>query len=164
MANEKKEATKSDAPIAASSPAPDYSAAVKEAIKEALPLAVGLAAQAAQPAAKPYQSGQFSREKCAACRQYLIACKGEHEMLAVYPQNSKYGRWFQGVWINGERYLSNNLGHKIAVPKANDIRNIISTWEAAEEVLQNGRSAVHDSGSIGGPNSGGFVPANAAWR
>lgn len=153
--------------VEASKPAEtDASKAIREAISaaitEALPVATAMAAkvqaEANRPAPEAPPPGVFSREKCAACQQYLVACKGKHKKMAVYPKNSRYGRWFQGVRINGVLYLSNNSSHQITVPADNNIEHLVEVWETNEEQVTQGRNVEHNSGGIG-PNAGGFNPA-----
>lgn len=129
--------------------------AVKAALETALPLAVQVAMQtsasvqdsraAALAAARP------SGERCADCKQFLPAGvkQGEHKhkQVAVYPQNRHHGEWFQGLVVNGVRYLSNNGSHLITVPEDLDM-NIIANWEENEDQLRAGRRASHNSGDV----------------
>lgn len=101
-------------------------------------------------------------EQCTLCKQQLLGCMGEHRFMAVYPRNRRHGKYFQGVLINGVRYLSNSLAHKIWVPANASIEYLIQQFEINEEETMNGRTFEHDSGAIGGSTS--FNPATGAWR
>lgn len=98
-------------------------------------------------------------EKCAECFQYAEACKGEHVEMVVYPVSAKHGKWFPGVIVNGVRYLSDHGGHRIKVPKENNIAAAVVQWEQNEEEMLNGRTKFHNSGSIFAPR-----PAHEGWR
>lgn len=97
--------------------------------------------------------------RCSTCGQLLVACKDEHEMLVVYPQNVRHGKFFQGLFLNGVRYLSPRPGVAIPVPKENNFRYDLAKAEEAEDNFLHGRVIQHHSGSIGHTGTG-FVPAN----
>jgi Icc-related predicted phosphoesterase len=104
-----------------------------------------------------------SLETCPECKQRLVGCLGEHRRMAVYPQNRRHGRYFQGCRLNGVLYLSNSLQHVITVPANCDFEYQIANWEANEDELRNGREVEHNSGSIGGGGSA-FNPATTGFR
>jgi hypothetical protein len=134
----------------------DMSKAVNEALAQALPVAAGVAAKAMMDAMKPPVDAASTidpREKCGECFQLRRACKGQHEMLVVFPKDEQYGRFFTGVKINGHNYLSNGPGHKICVPLQNNIAHIVESFENNERIQANGRTKNHNSGVLGGPNS-----------
>jgi hypothetical protein len=128
-------------------------------------LAVSVAtAQAMRPAAPQPQAEVLKGygPVCNVCGQYLKACEGEHENICVYPVNyPEFGDFFQGVFINGVKYLSNNESHLIPVPKkaVTQFKSIIQTYESNERESRVGRSKQHNSGNIRNP-----TPAQAAWR
>lgn len=135
---------------------------VKSIAEEMLGVSVA-AATAMRPQAAPtgHQARNFG-PRCGTCGQYESACKGEHVDLCVYPVNyPEFGDFFQGVILNGVKYLSNGPGHVLKVPKCSEseIRCIIKGYEQNERECRVGRSKQHNSGSIHNP-----IPANAAWR
>ena len=80
----------------------------------------------------------------------------------MYPTNyPEFGDFFQGVFVNGVRYLSNNGDHFIPVPKkaVTMFQGIIRTYEQNERESRVGRSKQHNSGHITNPQ-----PAQAGWR
>lgn len=141
---------------------------VARAMEKALPLAVTAALQVQSSinmsnhdramAARP------TGEKCAACKQLLPpgVKQGEHKHIrvAVFPKNRRHAKWFQGLFINGVRYLSNDASHLLDVPADIDL-SIIANWEDNEEVLKEGREATHDSGDVNSPRRAG---SSAGWR
>lgn len=135
-------------------PQSEIQKAVSEALKEALPMAAALAAQAAvnaQPrevraAPAPAPSGA----RCSECGQKDMACKGEHRMACVYPDDEEAARWFTGVKINGARYISEGLGHFITVPKDCNVEYLMQAWVQNEKIQRHGRKRMHNSGAIGG--------------
>lgn len=144
--------------------------AVKEAMVEALPQAVAIAQKISHPeqseGAKAAQAAAIQHrvdtiEKCQDCGQRVSACKRQHRKMVVFP--SQYGEWFQGVFVNGVRYLSSSPNHQIDVPAEAPIENLMSNWEESERVLRTGRAASHNSGTLGG-GGGGFNQASSGWR
>lgn len=124
--------------------------AVGDAIKEALPLAVMAAAQARpaqQVAAKPTA---HLGERCHVCGQYVVACKNEHVLMYVGPQNRRRLKDWPGIFLNGVHYSAAAFNHKIYVPKENNFRTFIQSWEGGEEDLATGRVVDHDSGVLSG--------------
>lgn len=107
------------------------------------------------------QDLQYRRtSKCQVCGQRVSGCLGEHESIVVYPTRfMQYADYFQGVFINGERYLSNNADHRIPVPKnaVGDILHKIRVAEEEEATARNGRVKHHNSGDVSAPR-----PVNAA--
>lgn len=88
-----------------------------------------------------------------------------HDLIAVQVNDSEAEKYFRGVFINSVKYRSRSNGHKILVPKMNDIAAICSTFEKNERDQRIGKVANHDSGVVS-PGSGRsrFVPAHKAWR
>lgn len=88
-----------------------------------------------------------------------------HDLMAVQVEDSEAEKYFRGVYINSVKYRSRSNGHKILVPKQNDIAAICSTFVKNERDQRIGKVANHDSGVVS-PNSGRsrFVPAHKAWR
>jgi hypothetical protein len=173
MSNDKKD-VKPEAPVGGITLTADLIKMITEGIKTGVSetiLAMKVAEMQEKLANAPYRPPQ---ESCSHCRQPQRACgckcssaKCEkdctaHKKLAVYPESRKYGRWFQGCILNGVRYLSNSLAHKITVPASANFEHWIQVWEENEEQVMNGRVAEHDSGGIGVGAS--FTPASAGWR
>lgn len=141
--------------------------AVKAAVKEAIPAAAAVAAEIAQGGRKEPQyvptPPKDLHTTCPTCKLLKVACRGEHELLAVYPSNPRYGRAFRGIVLNGVTFLSNSMQHKIPVPKDNNFVHAIQEWERNEDEMSQGRIASHDSGSLG-RGAQGFNPATHGWR
>lgn len=139
--------------------APAKSAAeeMREAIADGIAMGIAVAAKGNTPA--PTQTRAQARQKktCGECKQDLRGCEGKHRLMVVYPK--KNGRYFQGVIINGVRYLSNNKNHKICVPANADISNFISNWEDSEEAMKESKSREHNSGELSGSGRTSFNPA-----
>ena len=146
----------------------DAAAASAKAAVEALMPAMAAAAKMNQPAV---QAGNVRRErkhiqKCGICKQALTGCESKHTEMVVYPTRyPEFGDWFQGVFINGARYLSDGPHHKIPVPTntVGTISSIIQTWEDNERSIRIGRKKAHNSGVIG-DGGGATRSAQAGWR
>ena len=140
-------------------PEQSVSDAIKEAIKEALPMAAAMAAQASAAAQPKPVAGpglpflKQNKGKCSECGQFEAACKNEHRLACVFPDDEEIGTFFQGVKINGVRYMSNGPGHLITVPKDSNVEYMVSAWVSQEKVLRTGRKMNRNSGSIGGTNN-----------
>lgn len=112
----------------------------------------------------------FGAGTCPECQQPSVrgryACKGKHTKLVAFPDDEHWGRFFQGVFINGARYLSNGPGHEITVPADNNIKHEIQKWVEMERQNAQGRKKSWNSGSIGGSgNTDGYRPYNGpGWR
>jgi hypothetical protein len=128
-------------------------------------LSVSIATASAMRPAAPAPSGHQARDfgpKCGTCGQYETACQKKHVDFCAYPTNyPEFGEFFQGIMVNGVRYLSNGPGHTVKIPAVSEAEfaNIIRTYEHNERESRVGRSKVHNSGSVFNPQ-----PANAAWR
>jgi hypothetical protein len=118
--------------------------AVAKAMETVIPASIGAAIQVSQPkgAVRP------STDICGECRQYLRACKGEHEQMEVWCHDPEVNRWFTGVRINGVTYLSPEAGIRVTVPKGSDIASIISAYSQGEKEMMRGKKVQHDSGSL----------------
>lgn len=146
--------------------------ALTAALEKALPAMAAAAVQTQISAQDVRQSAQISArstgERCADCRQVLPAGvkQGEHAHIkvAIFPHDRRHGKWFQGLMINGVRYLSNNASHLVTVPADIDLQ-LIRNWEDNEDSLKEGREATHDSGSLG-PSGSNVHQANhtSGWR
>lgn len=147
---------------------------VKAVMNEMVPAMAALQ-RSEQP--KMQQAGKhIARWKtCNECKQRGpngIPCEGEHTTMVVYPvRYPHFGKFFQGVMINGIRYLSDNRRQRILIPTAmiSTITKIITDFEDNEYAQAMGRTAEHDSGSMADPGAGVHAPkeANAAqsgWR
>lgn len=95
------------------------------------------------------------RTRCADCGQEVGACNGEHVKMIVFPERAEYGEWFEGAYINGIRYLSNNRGHLVTVPKIAEggIARTIFEFEDNEQHLRTPRKQTQ-------PRHVGFVGPN----
>ena len=139
---------------------------VARAMEKALPLAVQAAIQTQASVTQSQHAlamaARATGEKCSVCRQLLPAGvkQGEHKHIrvAIFPKDHRHGKWFQGLFINGVRYLSNNAQHLIDVPADVDL-SLIKNWEENEEVLKEGRDASHNSGDVSAPKS-----STVGWR
>ena len=164
--NEKTE-TKTAAPISDAAMA----AAVKYVSEQMIPAAVAAAVSATtkQPthaiAPAPARAGSVLR-KCHDCGQAETGCEGKHVQMVVYPTRyPQHADYFPGVIINGQRYLSNDSGHKVTVP-ANceaSILAIVAGFEQNEQDMATGRKAERHSGRVS-PHGANVQPANQAWR
>lgn len=107
------------------------------------------------------------RETCHVCGQALkTGCMGEHEMAVVFPKRyPEHGDFFQGVILNGVKYLSNDDQHKIPVPKnaVATIEGFVQAFENNEQETRVGRKAERYSGRVT-PNGAQFVPQAKGWR
>lgn len=137
---------------------------LKEALSAALSegIAMGMAMQS-KGSMKPLEPGIKMGATCGKCGQSDMRCRDQHQKMVVFPKNRRHGKFFQGIWLNGVRYLSNNGSHSIWVPKENGIQNLLDVWEDNEDSLLQGRETFHDSGSIG-PSGTGFKAAHGGWR
>lgn len=143
MANDKK----SEAPTAEVTTTPEERMAktIADGIATGMAAAAQIQANAAAAARGPALKPKMG---CGICRQDISGCNNEHRLLAVYPRSKKYGRFFQGVIINGVRYLSNHRGHKIWVPKDCNIEHVMEMWENNEDDQSQGKEVEHDSGVL----------------
>lgn len=122
---------------------------LQEALAAALKQGIAEGMAMAAIAAKPVSATPQTVAQCGECKQKVNACKGKHRETVVFPFNAKWGRWFQGVYINGIRYLSNGPHEKVTVPHDSDVEYMIAMWEANEEEMKTGRERQHFTGSIG---------------
>lgn len=129
---------------------------VRDAIKEALPAVAAVAVQTAQglqqapQPTQPQSLPRFRGEQCPECKQAVAACKSKHAKMVVFPKNPNYGKWFQGINLNGVKYLSHNGGHAITVPADNCFAYMIQQFESSELALQTERKFDHNSGMLNG--------------
>lgn len=141
---------------------------ISRAMEKALPLMAAAAVQtqiSAQDSRNQVVAlSRMTGEKCQVCSQYLPpgVKQGEHphKRVVVFPRSKRHGKWFQGLIINGVRYLSNNASHSILVPEGLDM-TLLDNWEENEEVLREGREATHDSGDINNPKRADHT---SGWR
>lgn len=80
-----------------------------------------------------------------------------HVKFVCAPHDESLFKWFQGVIVNGVRFLADYQGHVQWIPKKSDIPTIISNWERNEKELSqkrqaqgNGRSQRSIAGTQGG--------------
>jgi hypothetical protein len=143
---------------------------VAEAMMGIIPAAVATAVQAAnsqRQAAAPQAPAQVRpAARCSDCGQAVSACHGKHVQMVVYPTRyPEHAEYFQGVLLNGVKYLSNNEGHQITVPEVafSDIKSIVAGFEQNEQDMKLGRKVERHSGTVS-PHGVSFNPANQAWR
>lgn len=147
---------------------------VKAVMNEMVPAMAALQ-RAEQP--KMEQAGRHVArwKQCNECKQRGPKgppCEGQHTTMVVYPTRyPHFGKWFQGVIINGVRYLSHDRRQRILIPTAmvSGITKIITDFEDNEYAQAMGRTAEHDSGSLAEPGAGvtSVKEANGAqhgWR
>lgn len=131
---------------------------IAKAMEKALPAMAQAAVQvqiSAQDArSQSIAASRLTGERCADCKQFLppgvTQGKHPHKRMVVFPRSRRNGKWFQGIFINGVRYLSNHASHHITVPEDLD-ETLLANWEENEEVMKEGREATHDSGDISNP-------------
>jgi hypothetical protein len=162
MSNDKKAAPQADIKPDTQS---EVAKAVSEALKEAIPAAMAAALQVQAQSAQAMRAAMTpqKKERCNVCRQKDMACKGEHRMVALYPTNKRFAKFYEGVTINGVVYRSQNPNHYIEVPADSNVEYLLAQWEKNEDEMVNGRVAEHDAGSIG-PGASGHRMAVGAWR
>lgn len=108
----------------------------------------------------------FGGGNCPTCGQIAVKgrypCKGKHRMMVVFPKDEHWAKWFQGCFLGGVKYLSDNSGHQVPVPAENDFESQIAAWVETERVNAQGKKKSWNSGSINGTtgNTQGFNPFN----
>lgn len=175
-------------PPPSSKPPPPPTEAIKEEVRAVVPelsedlvlklaerigLSLGVALKAqgvgqgsgAVALTKPANKNEGTLGQCADCGQQLVACKGEHIEMVVFPSDQRFARWFHGICIGGVRYRSNGPGHRITVPKSNDIAHMVSLFEREESANAMGREYAHNSGYIGhsAHHYGGMRPVEQSF-
>lgn len=139
-------------------------APINKEVLEAITMGVALGMQQVQPqqaAAKPGTARRFG-PPCPECKQPKMGCGKKHKQVVVYPRNPRHARFFQGVRLNGVRYISNGPGHAITVPADAPIEHLIQTFEKNEDEQTNGRVVDHNSGVLGRKSA--VNRATKAWR
>jgi hypothetical protein len=143
---------------------PELERIIADALQRGVADGIAMANMANQrPVSAPPTGYPGEGPTCPVCKLRVSACKGEHVAMAVYPENPRFGKQFQGLKINGVLFLSNSAQHRIQVPAKNNFLAQIQAWERNEDEMMNGRVAERDSGSIGRHGTG-FQPATSAWR
>lgn len=128
-------------------------ATLEAVLKEVLPAVLVASKQADRQADSDAMREDAIRnmrgmEKCGECGQGVLACKGEHMMMVVFPKDEQNVPSFDGVRINGVVYRSNHGTHVIRVPASNDIAAILAAWENSEREMRNGKKVMRNSGNI----------------
>lgn len=88
-----------------------------------------------------------------------------HTQEYVGPKDENLFKWFQGIRVNGVRYLSDHWGHRVWIPRKSDILTSISAWEQNEKELSQKRSA--EGMGMGSVGPGGVVKQGQGaigWR
>lgn len=76
-----------------------------------------------------------------------------HVRMEVWPSDPLAAKWFFGVGVNKAWYRSNGPGHKVWVPKVNDLPSLIGVYSTNEVEQRVGREHIRtDGGSISGKN------------
>lgn len=148
-------------------------------MEEMMP-AMAAAVRAGQPAATSEAAANKIRrwQHCNECKQkgpatkenpYGSPCKNEHIYMVVFPKRyPQVAKYFQGVFINSVRYLSDNRRHKILVPAncESTIDAMIEKWEdnEIETMTGEGRIAEHNSGVVREGGGGQVRQAVVGWR
>lgn len=141
-------------------------AAVKYVSEQMIPAAVAAAVAATTkqaPAQAPASTSVLGAPQCTECGQKLSACKGKHAKMVVFPVH--YPEYFQGVFINGQKYLSNDGSHEVTVPAdcVASIQAIVNGYDQNERELSTGRTKQHHSGYVS-PHGSSFQEAKVGWR
>lgn len=124
-------------------------AAAKAAVEAMMPaVAASIAAAAPKQAPVSIDRAPHSHPRCPECNQYIVACKGKHERIVVYPASDQFTDWFDGVDINGVRYISSDRNTAIVVPAdaAGTIMKMVRDYEENEMQTRMGRKKVRNSG------------------
>lgn len=133
----------------------DVGEIVKQTLETVLPAAIAAAAQASKPAqaaagpVNPYARQFLDPTRCDKCGQLLVACKNEHRMAVLWPDDEEAAQWYDGVIINGVRYKSPYPGVPVVVPKAFDGEHITQVYTKNERELRRGKTRTRMSGAIG---------------
>lgn len=88
-----------------------------------------------------------------------------HVKEYVGPKDENLFRWFQGVIVNGVRFLADYPGHKQWIPRKSDILTTVNAWEANEKELSQKRTA--EGMGVGSVGPGGARKGNQnflGWR
>lgn len=152
------------------SPSADtLAAAIKQVAEQLIPAAIVAAVQATkaqnQPVA-PQRLAPVAPQRCHECGQQKTACEGKHLKMVVFPMRyPQHAEYFQGVFLNGVRYLSNDGSHEVTVPAIAEatIRNIVSGFETDEQARAVGRKAERHSGVVT-PSGAATTQATQGWR
>lgn len=156
----------------------DIVAEVLKAAIPATAIGINQANQMATQQAREALAREIMRKtkRCAICGQPETACGGpwqkdakgddivklkpdgtmdynytlNHTKEYVGPKDDNLFRWFQGVFVNGVRYLSDYYNHKIWIPRKSDILTQTNMWEQNEkDLLQKRQAWGQGAGSIG---------------
>lgn len=75
-----------------------------------------------------------------------------HVQMVVFPNHPVAERQFDGVQINGAYYRSQGPGHKVWVPRKNDIASMLLKFEEDQLIQQVGRKHMRRNGGTVGPS------------
>ena len=129
--------------------------AARAAVEAMMP-AVAASIASAQPKQAPISIDRapHSHPRCPDCNQYQVACKGKHIQLVVYPQNEQFADWYDGIDINGVRYISPDKNTAITVPAdaASTIAKMTRDYEENEMQTRMGRKRTRNSGDVSRAN------------
>lgn len=140
--------------------------AIEQVAAKLIPAAVAAAVTANQAASQPRQAAPVQARRggvCQVCRQRDGACGGKHVEMVVFPE--AHDEYFQGVFLNGVKYLSNDPGHKVLVPadSESDIKRIVAGYVQNERELSQSRKAERHSGVVS-PYGTAVTQQHVGWR
>lgn len=156
MSNDKKMSVPPEAPKV-----DPMASTIKDIISELLPAFAALTKQTPQPTV-PASRGPATFNVCTVCQQNLAACGDKHADFVAFPvKYPEFGDFFQGLFVNGVKYISNDEAHSVKVPEAcvPYLKQMIAQFEEQERIARTGRNKTHHSGSLGRP-----TPAQIGWR
>lgn len=137
--------------------APTPTVDAKALVSELVPTLLALENLRSEQAIKRQQltvAAPPNRRICSACGQDADnGCMGKHTKMVVFPQRyPEHGEFFQGVFLNGVRYLSNDDQHEVTVPEnaANGILQLVQAFENNEQTTRIGRRAENHASLVGG--------------
>lgn len=83
------------------------------------------------------------------------------------PTDPNLFKWFQGMKVNGVRFLPDYFGHRQWIPKQSDILTQVNAWEADQHDQMQRRTAEGMGAGAIGPNGGIMHRGNqnaVGWR
>lgn len=87
-----------------------------------------------------------------------------HVQRDVYPKDPIAAEWFMGAIINGVVYQSMGPGHKIWVPRVNDIDSVLSIYTNNELIQRVGRKHVRaNGGSVSATGTSNTLPTGVGF-
>ncbi len=90
--------------------------------------------------------------RCSDCGQIEAACKRDHRLAVIFPQDEESARFFDGIKMNGVRYRSNGPNHYVMVPKDSNMEYDVAAFERGEKRNRMGKNFKLGSGGGGSNN------------